>query len=542
MSLQDIAQKVEDGFKDLMLSRYVSVAALTWLLYDHALTFEKERTWIWSNKVTLTKVLFLINRYSTPIVMFAEIIQFSGRLQLSNDLCVIWLLFEALWQSLSALVAQFLLGLRMCAIWGSRPWTKAVLYTGCLICSAASLTSISIALANVARTYQYFPGFQICYTPEPLSSWLWAAFFLPIMAFDVIIFALTIWNVWVGRGEHIRRGSLVAMMWRDGAVYFVLIFASELACVVISATWGFSKTMIIKFLVWTIQNVVIAHMTLNLVEAVRRPDVEMVATSFINPSNRDLNGRPSLSTNRRSRRSGLPESTIEFNSNPGSPVLFSQPLTERSHSIHRTVPHSFEGTHPYTLSQKSMLGASNISLPIEKGWHDPDPMGSHWGEIYNSARGERIRAVAGPSRRVLAIEPFLNLDDSDVDGAVMSVGTGRSRLLTDADTRPSILSRDNVTALGYPPANIIHRGGTPGWTEVDPVIVHGVPPTTLVIPAVLSEDRHRLGVAAQRVGQVVHEDAESRRRRMTQLVEALTAPPTSPVSPTTRSPKRPGFI
>ena len=72
----------------------------------------------------------------------------------------------------------------MCAIWGSRPWTKAVLYIGCLICSAASLSSISVALAQVARTYQYFPDLKVCYTPEPLSSWLWAAFFLPIMAFD----------------------------------------------------------------------------------------------------------------------------------------------------------------------------------------------------------------------------------------------------------------------------------------------------------------------------------------------------------------------
>jgi hypothetical protein len=74
-----------------------------------------------------------------------------------------------------------------------------------------------------------------------------------------IIFVLTVWNVWAGRGERIRRGSLTTMMWRDGAIYFVLIFASELACVIISATWGFSKTVIIKFLVWTIQNVVIAH-------------------------------------------------------------------------------------------------------------------------------------------------------------------------------------------------------------------------------------------------------------------------------------------
>jgi len=76
---------------------------------------------------------------------------------------------------------------------------------------------------------------------------------------SVVIFVLTVWNVWAGRGEHIRRGSLIAMMWRDGATYFVLIFASELACVVISATWGFNTTVIIKFLVWAIQNVVIAH-------------------------------------------------------------------------------------------------------------------------------------------------------------------------------------------------------------------------------------------------------------------------------------------
>jgi hypothetical protein len=77
-----------------------------------------------------------------------------------------------------------LLGLRMCAIWGSRPWTKGVLYIGCLVCTATCITSITIALAHVLPSYQYYPPLQICYTLEPLSSWLWAAFFLPIMVFD----------------------------------------------------------------------------------------------------------------------------------------------------------------------------------------------------------------------------------------------------------------------------------------------------------------------------------------------------------------------
>jgi hypothetical protein len=284
--------------------------------------------------------------------------------------------------------------------------------------------------------------------------------------------------------------------------------------------------------------------TLNLVEAVRRPDMEMVATSFLNPSNRDLSGRPSMSTNRRSRRSGIRDSAVEFTSNPGSPVRFSQPLAEKSppQSIHRTIPRSFEGTHPYALSQKSTVGESDTSLTGDRVWRGPDLADSHWGEIYSSARGERVRAVAGPSRRVLGIDPFLDMDDSDMGGAVMSVGTGRSRLLTSTEARPSILSKDDVAALGYPPASTTQSVGARRRHEVDPVIMPSVPPTTFVIPVEFSEDRYQLGIAAQQVGQVVNEDAESRRRRMTQLVEALTAAPTSPVSPIFRSPRRPGFI
>ena len=124
-------------------------------------------------------------------------------------------------------------------------------------------------------------------------------------------------------------------MWRDGAIYFALIFASELVCVIISAVFGFGKTMIFKFAVWSIQNVVISHstsssipvfyfltdtiiVTLNLVEAVRGPsDGEILHTraSIYSPHT-----RPSMSTNNRrsTRRSGLQTSPIQF----GSPVEF----------------------------------------------------------------------------------------------------------------------------------------------------------------------------------------------------------------------------
>lgn len=495
--LFDLLRRLEDAVRDLTLMRYISIASLTWLVYDHLLTFEKERSWIWSNKVTLTKVLFLINRYSAPIVMLAEIIQFSGRVTLSDDICVIWLFFEALWQSLSALIVQFLLGLRMSAIWGSRPWTKFVLYGGCLVCAGASITSISVALAHVASTYVYSPQLRICYTTESLGPWLWGAFFLPIMLFDLLIFLLTIWHAALGRVEHRRKGSLTYMMWRDGAIYFALIFASELACVVVSAIWGFNKTMIFKFAVWTIQNVVISHMTLNLVEAVRGPpDGEMLRTrtSLYSP-----NGRPSMSQNvaRRSRRSGLHASPnhfgspiefgspVEFASYPPSPLTIPRSALPNPHETSRTrltQTQTFQ-THvtddtwspPYTEStfaspskpiftsspSKSGFSPSKAGYSPSKGkgkqpavdgdegaqWlelHDVQP--GEWTEMYRSTGGpnEHLRVIAGPSTSARSLPSQPQLQMHTEDDQVLTIGTGNSRLLTRPETRPSVMSRADL--------------------------------------------------------------------------------------------------
>jgi hypothetical protein len=63
----------------------------------------------------------------------------------------------------------------------------------------------------------------------------------------------------VVRFENIRTGSLTFMMWRDGGIYFGLIFATALTCVVISVTIGINKIMVVKFAVWAVQNVVISR-------------------------------------------------------------------------------------------------------------------------------------------------------------------------------------------------------------------------------------------------------------------------------------------
>lgn len=503
----------------MTLSRYVSAAALTWILYDHFLTFEREREWIWSNKVTLTKVLFLIIRYTSPFVIFAEIVQFSGRVTLSDRTCVSWLFFEALWQSLTALMAQFLLGLRVCAIWGSRPWTKAVLYIGCLLCAGASLTSITVSLAEVASAYRFNPHFRVCYTMQPLPSWLWAAFFLPIMLFDILIFVLTIWNAFVVRFENIRTGSLTFMMWRDGGIYFVLIFFTALACVIVSATIGISKVMIVKFGVWAVQNVIISRVTLNLVEAVRYPDVEVLATTYQNPSVRDLSGRPSMSTNRRSRRSLGAVSAIDFAAMPSpnlTPTRAAFPSYPTRHS-RTNLPY-----HNWTQSQGTESGKS---VYVDQGWRDRQP---GWAtltrqsdavntEVYDSGYDEYTPTVAGPSRRT-KLTPPEEYEMEEFDGSVMAVGTGKSRLLTTSDARPSILKTDDVLSLRpiMPASEALDSFAGFGRNRADHLF--GTPNSSHVVLDIRRQSVDSIPV-------VVEDETTERRKRMDQLIDALTTPP-----------------
>ncbi|KAG8809800.1 hypothetical protein FRC17_003240 [Serendipita sp. 399] len=207
----------------------------------------------------------------------------------------------------------------------------------------------------------------------------------------------------VSVNRRIRGGSLAWMMWRDGAIYFALIFASELACVIISAIWGFQKTMIIKFAVWALQNVTIAHMTLNLVEAVRRPETtELLGTSFFNPSNRDLHAvtvttptRASMSmyntnNSRRSRRSfggGGMESPVRFESGHSSPVttLYSKGTLAQPypHETSRTRLTPAGGTTPPKTKSHKLHGGSgsgggptivmtNDGLPMLSPFHFED--------------------------------------------------------------------------------------------------------------------------------------------------------------------------
>ncbi|KAJ7268681.1 hypothetical protein B0H12DRAFT_1096135 [Mycena haematopus] len=84
-----IDEDLTQAFLYIMITRYVTAAALVILIYDHLLSLGSEVKLIWPVKFSAPKVLFLFIRYMVPIVLIIYTVQLSHlapNLELPTDL------------------------------------------------------------------------------------------------------------------------------------------------------------------------------------------------------------------------------------------------------------------------------------------------------------------------------------------------------------------------------------------------------------------------------------------------------------------------
>ncbi|KAG9016595.1 hypothetical protein FRB90_002876 [Tulasnella sp. 427] len=78
MSLQAIIDAMTTAMWHIEISRYVTVAGCTILVYDHLITLPDEIELIWGKPLSPVSCLFLFNRYTVPIVALIDFWQFGG--------------------------------------------------------------------------------------------------------------------------------------------------------------------------------------------------------------------------------------------------------------------------------------------------------------------------------------------------------------------------------------------------------------------------------------------------------------------------------
>jgi len=203
----------------LTAGKYFQVAAFVLLVYDHMLTFSEEVERIWKQKITGPSILFMLNRYVTPLQFIIIIHAFNDPIW-TPSACSRFVAFEG--ASTVALIAicELIMILRIYAL-----YAKSTLILGSLMILWTLQLSISSIGMTVGFPVPLPPGFVGCIFTgrNKLFPTIWVT---PLVT-DSAIFLLTLWRTrdYVKRSREI---SAINIFLRDGLLYFLVIFMANL--------------------------------------------------------------------------------------------------------------------------------------------------------------------------------------------------------------------------------------------------------------------------------------------------------------------------
>ncbi|KAH9162467.1 hypothetical protein EDB89DRAFT_638690 [Lactarius sanguifluus] len=236
--------------------RYISAVAFSMLVYDLLLTFGDEVRYIWRRPVTNIKVLYLFLRYGVTIAQVVYFQAISGLVtshmshSVSIHLCahyksiltvlvvghhhVLWhpevpdtlpscvgsLIVLALVGSMSLILANYIMIIRVYTLWDHRKWMLRTLYIGYSLSVCSTLAFVATSIVQLAHDPIIF---HMCLITG--RSPYWIGIWLSQALFDVFLFVLTVTNA----ASRPRRANvkIITDLRRDGLVFYLGLFDSS---------------------------------------------------------------------------------------------------------------------------------------------------------------------------------------------------------------------------------------------------------------------------------------------------------------------------
>lgn len=200
--------------------------------WDYFMNLPKEIERIWKKNLSYISALYVLNRYY-GLIQFALVIPLFTT-PITHAISVETCLKIFRWQPVGALISTFLsqviMGSRVYALYGKSNIVIGVLGTIML----AEFIIHVITLTKVFPAPSPAPGVVVpCVAIGP-TNWLIAFWVMPLV-FDTVTFLMTLYKSM----EHWRNkvtSSTLAILFRDGLVYFAAIFTMNLLNVILFVT------------------------------------------------------------------------------------------------------------------------------------------------------------------------------------------------------------------------------------------------------------------------------------------------------------------
>ncbi|KAF9459767.1 hypothetical protein BDZ94DRAFT_1312144 [Collybia nuda] len=220
----------ESAAEHLLVGKYFEAACVTFLMYDHILTFSAEVERIWKQQITGASMLFLINRYITPITVIIVTEAYDDPVWDKREL--------TLWPS--EYPAVLILCLQMhpfCALrWDNdRPSCSGLRAVYALYAHSLRILFFLMTLWIVQLVMGFIGianGFPVPLPPGLVgciftsTNTLFSAQWVFPLVTDAVVFGLTLWR----SGSYLMSGNAPTLhrFARDGIMYFFVIFMANL--------------------------------------------------------------------------------------------------------------------------------------------------------------------------------------------------------------------------------------------------------------------------------------------------------------------------
>ncbi|KAJ7339868.1 hypothetical protein DFH08DRAFT_938715 [Mycena albidolilacea] len=228
---------------DYRIYRYVFLAGLVIVIYDHLLTFSTEVKYIWLTKLRPSTCWFLAARYIGLIGNIIVSVFYFGALSHESDFtsfhsksCIRMLTVWEIFIISQEVLIETTLSIRVFAMYGRNIWVLVPLLS--LVCISGTLAVVGAVKLDGPAQNLAAPGLNGCNTPYPRST----------LACDVLVFALTVRQAYMQRHtSRLYAGSLIQRMLKDGSMYFGVIVLATIANI---STFYLGDILLSGFLSW----------------------------------------------------------------------------------------------------------------------------------------------------------------------------------------------------------------------------------------------------------------------------------------------------
>jgi len=199
----------------------VGLVSYTVLIYEHIITFDDEVELVWKRKKGPIIYLFLMLRYLVPIAFIVNLYAYFSPVW-SPVMCAHFVRYEGVMHAFEIYIVGLMMMLRVKALYPGNKWIPWLL--SFYVAIEASVTSY-LLVHGIPVIHNPSSGVEACTMifDETISDVASSSFaWLPLL-YDSVILGMTLNRTIPATRGH-RAGVLIKQIFRDGILYFVVIF------------------------------------------------------------------------------------------------------------------------------------------------------------------------------------------------------------------------------------------------------------------------------------------------------------------------------